>query len=310
MKEQKQVNKENAMALTFQKTTRFRKAGKLTAYLILTFWAIMSLLPMYFMFIMSFQEIGVNLTIRDIQFIPTSPSLENFIELFQLDAPFWIDKRPIFRWFFNSALVAIIPTLSNLIFDSMAGYALAKLRFPGRRFIFLSIVATMMIPSFVTFIPLYRMMFEFSWMDTYWALLFPGFAGVGGIFLMKQNIQTLPKSILDAARIDACSEFRIFWKIIIPMSKPILAIIGITSFMAGWNSFFWPYLVAESQIMLTLQAGLSSMMGAGITGMPPSTNDYGMIMAAAAIAAIPMITVFFFFQKYIVQGITVGAVKG
>ncbi|MFP4017199.1 MAG: carbohydrate ABC transporter permease, partial [Halanaerobiales bacterium] len=207
MRKQIEKSKENLKARTFQKTVKARKYARIFAYLILTFWAVLSLLPIYFMFIMSFQEIGISLTIRDIQFIPTAPSLENFVGLFQLDAPFWVEKRPIFRWFLNSALVATIPTISNLIFDSMAGYSLAKLKFPGRRFIFLSIIATMMIPSFVTFIPLYRMMFEFKWMDTYWALLFPGFAGVGGIFLMKQNIQTLPKSILDAARIDACSEF-------------------------------------------------------------------------------------------------------
>src|SRR5690606_15569350 len=129
-------------------------------------------------------------------------------------------------------------------------------------------------------------------------------------FLMKQNIQTLPTSLIDAARIDACGEFRIFWRIVLPLSKPILAVMGIFSFISGWNDFFWPYLVVRRQEMLTIQAGLSSLMGAGPTGMPPATNDMGIVMAASVLAAIPVIIVFFLFQRYIIQGVTVGAVKG
>ena len=295
---------------TFERSERARRLGTVFAYGMLTFWAVLSLIPIYFLFIMSFQDLGVSFTVRDIQWFPTNPNWENYVNLFQLDAPFWIERRPIWRWAFNSGVVALIPTISNLIFDSAAGYALAKMRFPGRALIFGMVIATMTIPEFITFIPLYRMMSDFEWMNTYWALLFPGFAGVAGIFLMKQSIQSLPSSLMDAARIDACSEWGIFWKIVLPLSKPVLAIVGITSFMAGWNSYFWPYLVAQSRDMLTLQAGLSSMMGAGATGLPPSSNDLGVVMAGAALAAVPMIIVFFIFQKYIVQGITVGGMKG
>ncbi|HEX7003732.1 MAG TPA: carbohydrate ABC transporter permease [Trueperaceae bacterium] len=303
-------NRERQQADTFERTERARRAGLVIAYATLAFWAVLSLIPIYFLFMLSFEDLGVSLTVRDIKFWPSNPSWENYVSLFQLDAPFWIERRPVIRWLFNSALIALVPTVSNLIFDSMAGYALAKMRFPGRSLIFGMVVATMTIPEFITFIPLYRMMFDFEWINTYWALLFPGFAGVAGIFLMKQSIQSLPSSLMDAARIDACSEWGIFWKIILPLSKPVLAIVGITSFMAGWNAYFWPYLVAQSRDMLVLQAGLSSMMGAGATGLPPSSNDLGMVLAGASIAAIPMIIVFFLFQKYIVQGITVGGVKG
>ena len=304
------VRRERRRAQTFEKTERSRRVGRLFAYSMLTFWAVLSLVPIYFLFILSFQQLGVNLTVRDINWFPINPNWENYVNLFQLDAPYWIERRPIWRWVFNSGLVALIPTISNLVFDAAGGYALAKMRFPGRGLIFGMVIATMTIPEFITFIPLYRMMSDFEWMNTFWALLFPGFAGVAGIFLMKQSIQSLPSSLIDAARIDACSEWRIFWKIVMPLSKPVLAIIGITSFMAGWNSYFWPYLVAQSRNMLTLQAGLSSMMGAGATGLPPSSNDLGVVMAGATLAAIPMIIVFFLFQKYIVQGITVGGVKG
>ena len=304
------AGRERQQADTFERTERARRVALIFAYATLAFWAILSLVPMYFLFMLSFEDLGVSLTVRDIKLWPANPSWENYRNLFQVDAPFWIERRPVMRWLLNSALVALIPTVSNLIFDSMAGYALAKLRFPGRALIFGMVVATMTIPEFITFIPLYRMMFDFEWINTYWALLFPGFAGVAGVFLMKQSIQSLPSSLMDAARIDACSEWGIFWKIILPLSKPVLAIVGITSFMAGWNSYFWPYLVAQSRDMLTLQAGLSSMMGAGATGLPPSSNDLGVVLAGASIAAIPMIIVFFMFQKYIVQGITVGGVKG
>lgn len=302
--------RERRQAQTFEKTERSRRVGRVFAYSMLTFWAVLSLVPIYFLFILSFQQLGVNLTVRDINWFPINPNWDNYVNLFQLDAPYWIERRPIGRWILNSGLVALIPTVSNLIFDAAGGYALAKMRFPGRGLIFGLVIATMTIPEFITFIPLYRMMSDFHWMNTYWALLFPGFAGVAGIFLMKQSIQSLPSSLMDAARIDAASEWRIFWKIVMPLSKPVLAIIGITSFMAGWNSYFWPYLVAQSRDMLTLQAGLSSMMGAGATGLPPSSNDLGVVMAGATLAAIPMIIVFFLFQKYIVQGITVGGVKG
>jgi multiple sugar transport system permease protein len=304
------LNRERQQADTFERSERLRRVSSAFAYTVLTFWAVLSLIPIYFLFILSFQNLGVNLTIRDINWLPTNPNWDNYVRLFQLDAPYWIERRPIWRWALNSGLVALIPTISNLIFDSMAGYALAKMRFPGRALIFGMVIATMAIPEFITFIPLYRMMSDFHWMNTYWALLFPGFAGVAGIFLMKQSIQSLPSSLMDAARIDACSEWGIFWKIVLPLSKPVLAIVGITSFMAGWNSFFWPYLVAQSRDMLTLQAGLSSMMGAGVTGLPPSSNDLGVVMAGASLAAIPMIIVFFIFQRYIVQGITVGGMKG
>lgn len=304
------LSRDRQQADTFERSERARKVWTFFAYAMLTFWALLSLVPIYFLFILSLQDLGINLTIRDINWLPVNPNWDNYVKLFQLDAPYWIERRPIGRWILNSALVALIPTISNLVFDAAGGYALAKMKFPGRNLIFGMVIATMTIPEFITFIPLYRMMSDFEWMNTYWALLFPGFAGVAGIFLMKQSIQSLPSSLMDAARIDAASEWGIFWKIVMPLSKPVLAIVGITSFMAGWNSYFWPYLVAQSRDMLTLQAGLSSMMGAGATGLPPSTNDLGVVMAGAALAAIPMIIVFFLFQKYIVQGITVGGMKG
>lgn len=304
------TGREARLADEFRRTQRARRGLVVFAYVNLTIWAVISLLPIYFMFVLAFQYIGREISMLDLNWLPVQFSVDNFRNLFQVDAPWWIERRPVWRWLLNSLIVAVVPTISNLVFDAMGGYALAKLRFPGRNVLFYAVVLSMMLPEFVILIPLYRMMFNFDWINTYWALLFPGFAGVAGIFLMKQNIQTIPTSILDAARIDACSEWRIFWKIIIPLSKPILAVIGIFSFVSGWNSFFWPYLITNRSEMWTMQAGLASMMGAGATGMPPAFSDMGIVMAGSALAAIPVIIVFFLFQRYIVQGITVGAMKG
>lgn len=299
----------------YLKTRRLRLIVNLIAYIILTSWAIVSLFPMYWMFVCSFKYIGVTFSMKDIEFIPSNPTIENYINFLQLDAPSWMSRRPVGRWFLNSLLIALLPTISNLIFDSMAGYALAKMRFPFRNIIFWLILLTMMIPEIVIIIPLYRMIFDFAWYNTYWALLFPGLAGVGGIFLFKQSIETLPTSIIESARVDAASELKIFFKIVLPLSKPVLSVMGVFGFIGGWNSYFWPYLVTESNKLYTIQVGLTSLMGAGggagVSGSITFGIDlYGEMLAGASLAAIPVIIIFFLMQKYIVQGITVGAMKG
>jgi multiple sugar transport system permease protein len=314
-RELNQTEWEKLQAIKFTRTKRLRSIFTTIAYIILTTWAIVSLLPMYWMFVCSFKHIGVSFSIDDIEFYPSNPTKENYINFLQLDAPPWIPRRPVARWFLNSLLVALLPTISNLIFDSMAGYAIAKMKFPLKQAIFWAIVMTMMIPEIVILIPLYRMMFDFKWYNTYWALLFPGFAGVGGIFLFKQSIESLPTSIIEAARVDAASEARIFFRIILPLSKPILSVMGIFGFIGGWNSYFWPYLVTESSKLYTIQVGLTSLMGAGggagVTGtLTFGIDEYGQMLAGASMAAIPVIIIFFLLQKYIIQGITIGALKG
>jgi len=304
------ISSEEEVLRKIKKTRTLRKTVKLFFLIAVVAWGIVSLFPMYWMFVTSFTYIGPSFTMKDIKWFPDPPTLQNYKDFMQLEAPWWIERRPWKRWFLNSLLVALIPTLSNLVFDSMAGYSLAKLRFPGRNTLFWLIIVTMTIPEFVPLIPLYKMMYDFNWINTYWALLFPGFAGVGGVFLFKQNIQTLPSGLIDAARIDGASEFKIFWRIVMPLSKPILALMGIVGFVGGWNSYFWPYLVTNSSEMFTIQVGLTGLMGAGAFGIPPGVEAYGEIFAGAVLAAIPVIVIFFAFQKYFVKGIAVGAFKG
>jgi|TARA_B100000686_G_C16721907_1_gene935454 multiple sugar transport system permease protein len=275
--------------------------GILSAILIL--WAILSLMPLYIMYTSSFTQVGVEFDVDDISLIPENANLDNYRNLIARTGSLaWI-------WLFNSFLVAAIPTMSKLFFDALAGYALAKMSFPGRRIIFWGVLTSLMVPQFVTLIPLYRMMFEFGWIDSYWALLFPGLASVSGVFLFKQFLSTLPGSLIDAARADGCSEFKIFWKIVMPLSKPAFAVMGIMSFVSSWNNYFWPYLVTNSRELFTFQVGLVSLIGVE-SASGGQTADYGVIMAGAVIASILPVVVFLLFQKYFVKGVTVGALKG
>jgi multiple sugar transport system permease protein len=204
--------------------------------------------------------------------------------------------------------VAVVPTLISLVFSAMAGYALAKIDFPGRRLIFWSMVAVMAIPAFVTLIPMYQMMFRFGWFDTFLALLVPRMAGIGGAFLFKQYITTLPSELMEAARIDGASEGCIFWRIVWPMAKPMLAVMFLLDFVAGWSDYFWPYLVTNSRDMLTLQVGLISLIGVDQGFV--MQQDFGVILAGSMMASLPVIILFLSLQKYFEQGLTLGAVKG
>jgi multiple sugar transport system permease protein len=269
-------------------------------YLVLAAWAAVSLFTMYWMFVSSFKYLGTSFSVRDLEWFPKRPTLGNYTELFTIPG---IGLR-VWRWFFNSAIIAIVPTLSNIVFDSMAAYSLAKLRFPGRVFLFWVVLATMMIPMFVIYIPLYRMMYDYHWIDSYWALLFPGLASVGGIFLLKQFLDTMPQSLVDAARVDACGEFRIFWRIIFPMAKPALTVMAIFGFVGGWNDYFWPYLVTNRQQFYTIQTGMI-YLSSGMSGA-----QFGPLLAAASLSTIPVVAMFLAFQKYFIKGITIGALKG
>ncbi|MDQ1910443.1 carbohydrate ABC transporter permease [Paenibacillus sp. GD4] len=263
--------------------------------LVLLFWAFITVIPLYWMFIGSFQDSLAAASFKP-QMIPEIWSVAPYERFF--------GKTAALRWLFNSLFVSAVLTLTNVFFASLAGYAFAKLKFPGNKSIFWVLLSTMMIPSQVTLIPLYVLVINtFNLGDTYTAMILPALVGVGNIFLMKQYMSTLPTSLIHAARIDACSEFGIFYKIILPMAKPGLAVLAIFTFVAHWNDFFWPLLVTRSNEMRTIQVGLASFRFA-------ESTDYGAIMAGATIGALPMIILFFALQKYFLQGITIGAVKG
>lgn len=265
------------------------------AAIVIILWAVLSIVPLYWMFIGSFQDSLAAAVYKPKMF----PDLWSFVPYER-----FFQKTNAWKWLFNSMLVSGVLTVTNVFFASLAGYAFAKLKFPGSNSVFWVLLSTMMIPAQVTLIPLYVLVINvFDMANTYTAIILPSVATVGNIFLMKQYMSTLPTSLIHAARIDACSEFRIFTHIILPMAKPGLAVLAIFTFVASWNDFFWPFLVTQSSDMQTIQVGLASFRFA-------ESTDYGGMMAGATVAALPMIVLFFSLQKYFLQGITIGAVKG
>jgi multiple sugar transport system permease protein len=262
-------------------------------YAVLTVWAALIFLPLYWMFSTSLKA-GEAVFQVPPQMIPSPISFQAYQRL--------LTYPHTFRWFLNSAIVALGVTIGRLVLASLAGYTLAKLRFPGKGLIFWAIVATMTIPDQVILIPLYSLILRADLLNTYWALILPALGSPFSIFLMKQFMSTLPSSLIDAARMDGCSEFGIYWKVILPLAKPGLAVLGIFSFTGTWNSFIWPLLAAPDPKMTTIQVGLT-LLRFGLL-------DWGMLMAGASAAAIPVILVFLAFQRYFMRGLTIGAMKG
>ncbi|MEN2768661.1 carbohydrate ABC transporter permease [Ornithinibacillus xuwenensis] len=205
-------------------------------------------------------------------------------------------------WFINSLYIGVVVTIGVLLFDSMAGYVLAKKKFPGRNFIFWLIISTMMIPSQVTLVPMFIMVRDLGLMDTHWALILPDLSMVFGVFLMRQFMFSIPDELLEAAKIDGASEWKTYWRIVLPLARPGLAALGIFTFMNVWNSFLWPIIVLNSAELYTLPVGLKTLQDANLA-------DFKLLMSGAAIAAIPMIIVFILFQRHFVKGLTLGGVK-
>jgi len=207
------------------------------------------------------------------------------------------------RWFLNSVLVCAVITFLHLILDSMAGYVFAKKRFRGKGLLFGLIVATMMVPGQVLVVPLFILLCRFGMLDSLSAVILPALAGPFGIFLMRQHIASIPDDLIEAAKIDGCGEARIFWQIIIPLSAPMLATLGIFVFVTHWNAFLWPLIVLYSSDSYTLPVGLATLQG-------KHQVDYGLLMAGASMAALPTIIAFIVFSRAFVKGLTAGAVKG
>lgn len=281
-------------------------------YLLLTLIAVVSLFPLYWLFVTSITPASATLKLPP-QMIPTQPTLQNFAEILRISGkgklalPFLADPIVMPRlvlWFVNTGFYALVSTAIHVLFDSMAAYAFAKRKFPGSNLFFWMILAALMIPGQVTLVPLYLMVVRMGLNNSFLGLVLPGLADVIGIFLLKQFIQTIPRELEEAARIDGASEIGIYAKVILPLSVPALAVTAIFAFQRYWNAFLWPLVITQSPDMFTLQVGLSYIQNSEF-----GTN-YGLLMSGAALAAIPMVVFFFAFQKYFVQGLRIGAVKG
>ena len=217
--------------------------------------------------------------------------------------------QPFFRYFLNSVIVAVVVVILNVVFDSLAAYAFAKLPFPGRSFLFGLLMVTMMIPMQVNLIPLYRMMVwlhdwvPFLGLDTLSGIIAPGAVQVFGIFLMRQFFASIPDSILEAARLDGASEFQILRRIVLPLAAPGIATLTVFTFLGAWNDFLWPLLVSNSESTRTLPVGLALLAR-------KNTVDWPGTMAGAVVTAVPMIVIFIVAQRKFIDGLTAGSTKG
>jgi multiple sugar transport system permease protein len=262
----------------------------MTIIIILT---IIFMFPFYWIITGAFKPQNVTVQIPP-QWFPINPTFSNFTEL---------AKNPLAMWTFNSFFIAFATMVVVCLTATMAGYALAKKRFPGRNIIFWTLIVAMALPKQVVMIPLFTILSKFGWINSYAGLILPAAAWPFGVFLMKQFSQGVPGELLEAAKIDGCNELRIFWNIVIPLVKPGVGALAIFTFISSWNDYFMQLIVIRSSNKFTLPLGVALMQ-------QEFTTNYGAIMAGAALASLPMIIVFICFQNYFTQGITMGAVKG
>ena len=272
--------------------SRKLRPGRVIAWTLLFLGGLVMLTPLLFMFSTSLKYAS---DVYDLRLIPADPTLDNYVTVLS-------DGR-FFRWFVNSIAIATVVTLSNVFFDSLVGYTLAKFEFRGRYLVFVAILSTLMIPTEMLVIPWYIMARNFGWLDTYWGIMFPGMMTAFGTFLMKQFFETVPKDFIEAARIDGLNEFTIWWRIAMPLLTPALSALAIFTFLGNWTAFIWPLIVTTSKELYTLPVGLSSFA-------VEQSIQWEKIMTGASIATLPTLIIFLFLQRYIVRGVMLAGLKG
>ena len=250
-------------------------------------------LPFFWMLSTSFKT-PAQIFVYPIEWIPSPFIFENYQKVFEV--------VPMFRYIFNSLFTALSVTLSNLFFCSLAGYSLAKFEYPGRNLIFISILATLMIPFEVTVVPTFIIVRKLGWVNSYAALIFPAAMNAFGVFLMRQSMMSIPQDLIDSARIDGCREFGIYRRIILPLSKAPLSALSIFMFMWSWNGFLWPLIVIRSQNLFTLPLGLTFFQD-------DYFDEYNLIMAGSVIAVIPILVLFVTLQKHFIKGMALSGMK-
>lgn len=265
-------------------------------YAILILVALSMVLPLVWMVSTSLKEPQSVFTLP-IQWIPRPITWWNYMEIWRV--------VPFFHFFVNSVVVALCVTGGHVFSSACAAYAFARLNFPGRDRLFFAYIATMMIPGTVTIIPVFILMKVFGWIDTYKALIIPGMFVAFGTFLLRQFFLTIPKDLEDAAKIDGASAFRIFWSVILPVSKPALAALTLATFMGNWQSFMWPLLVVDSVEKKTLPIGLAYFQELYQYASP----NWPLLMAGSVVTMLPIVLLFVFNQRFFLQGIRLSGVQ-
>ncbi len=267
--------------------------GLLYGFLIL--YAIVTFIPFAWAMSASFKPLA-EIVEGGMNFIPQNFTLENYQSIFTRERLFG-------RWLFNSAFVAVCVTGFNIVFNSMAGYALARIPFRGNRIIFGMILAVLMIPGQITLIPTFLILKSLGWLNTYQGLIVPSMVNATFIFMMRQFFVNFPKELEEAAALDGLNRWQTFWKVVMPLAKPALAAQAIFIFMGSWNNFFMPLIVVSSQDMFTLPLGLNTFKGQYI-------SYWNYIMAASMVFTLPALAIYAFFNRYFVQGVTFTGNKG
>jgi multiple sugar transport system permease protein len=270
--------------------------GNFLAVFILSVGGLFMALPFLWMVSSSLKSIA-EIYVFPPTFIPESIQWANYLEIWR--------RLPFHLFFRNSFVVATLETLGVLFTSSLAGYSFARLRYPGRDQLFLVYLSTMMIPFAVRMIPLFVLMRTFGWVDSLAALIVPSMFSAWGTFLMRQFMLTIPRELEDAALIDGCSYFRIYWAIILPLTMPALATLGIFHFMGSWNAFLWPLIILNSMSNKTLPLGLAAFQA-----MVAMKTPWHLVMAAAVVSVVPIMVIFMLGQKYYVRGIVTTGLKG
>ena len=271
------------------------RLSKIGFYVVLILFALFFLLPLIWMVVTSLKPFEEWLNPN---WIPVNPTLENFNSIFN-------DKTlPVVNWFFNSLLIAGLFTAFILVIDSLAGYAYARLEFPGKNLLFGLMLATLVMPGIMFLIPNYLTISRLNWIGTIQGVIAPGLSGVFGVFFMRQFFQGLPRELEEAAYIDGASVWRTFVSVILPLSKGPIITLGIITFLTSWNDFLWPLLIlGGKRTALTLPVGLATLQG-------QYNFDYGKLMAGALILTIPVLILYAIFQRYIIRSISMTGIKG
>jgi putative chitobiose transport system permease protein len=269
--------------------------NRLSMYSLLSAIAVVTLFPLFWLISTALKSSTENIFQSPPQLLPNQPTLENFVSVWQ--------SLPFGQYLFNSTLVAVLTVSLNLLFCALAAYPLARLSFPGRDWIFIAIVTTIMIPFQIVMIPLYIFIVQLGLRNTYLGIVFPSLASAFGIFLLRQAFISVPQEMEEAARMDGCSELGLWWYIMLPAIRPALVTLAIFEFIGSWSDFLWPLIVVQDEKLYTLPLGVAKLAGT-------FSLDWRLIAAGSVIAIAPVLILFLFLQRYIVPTEIGSGVKG
>jgi ABC-type glycerol-3-phosphate transport system permease component len=269
-----------------------RRAGLVVRIILAVIVGVVMAFPLYVMLVTAFS--GERSLVGGFKIIPTAISMGNFERVFGA----W----PVGEWFVNSMTITMITTFLTVTVSVLAGYAFAKLRFPGKTTLFLLLLATMMIPTQAILVPQFRIVNTLGLIGTFWAVIIPGAAATFGIFLARQFMLAIPDAIIEAAKIDGAGPVRIFWSIVLPLCKPLLAVLTLLTVMYQWNDFLWPLIALKDPALYTMPIGLQFLQGQYQT-------DYGALMAMTLLSVAPLVVLFLVFQRFFVQGLASTGIK-